>query len=176
VLPLHDFYPAGCTHVSQILKENAMKRLSLTSITRSALIACALAIGVFASTPTAKAQSGSIFATVNISFAFQIGNQQMPAGLYQIVDIASNMLLLRGPGRAAGIVVTHPTTVRTAPTRGYVLFDRIGDAYFLRGLWSANNHYAMECFPGLAEKEMLRASKKPAPGLTTLALNSSPLR
>jgi hypothetical protein len=154
-----------------------MKNLSLTSIVRSALIACALAIGVTASTTSVVAQSNrGTIAIVNVPFAFQIGSQQMPSGLYRINFGLGNMLLLYGPGQVVTTVMTHPEIASKVPTKGFVAFHHIGDAYFLEGLWRVGDDYGMECSQSRAEKEMLRASTKQAPSLTKLALNSAPRR
>jgi hypothetical protein len=59
-----------------------MKNSHLASIVRSTLIACTLMIGTLASTQSASAQSPEALATVNIPFAFRMGNQTMPAGMY----------------------------------------------------------------------------------------------
>jgi hypothetical protein len=138
---------------------------------RSALVVCALAVGAFASTTSAVAQTE--VGTVNVPFAFHIDKQEMPAGLYRIDHESSTLYMLRGPSRS-GVVLTHPTAVRKVPAQGLVVFHRIGGAYFLAGLWSAGDKHAMECFRSQAEKQMLQASNQQVPSLTTLAVNSAP--
>jgi hypothetical protein len=152
-----------------------MKNLNLTSIVRSTLIASSLAIGSFASTASAVAQSGPTI-IVNIPFDFQTDHQKMSAGLYRITHESSGMLLLRGPNEAAGMVLTHPAFLAEAPSKGYVAFQRYGNTYFLEQVWTAENSDGLQCLAGRAEKEMLKASAKPAPSLTKLALNSVPQR
>jgi hypothetical protein len=152
-----------------------MKNSGLTSIFRSSLISCALAIGACASPLTALAQTGSTVGTVYVPFLFQIGNQQMPAGLYRIDHEASSLFLFRGPSRS-GMVLTYPVASKAAAARGSIAFRRIGSTYFLEGLRSAGEDHEMECYESRAEKGLLQGSKKQADSLTTLALNTSPQR
>ena len=114
---------------------------------------------------------------VNVPFAFHAGNQQMPAGHYLIepVSAGSHLLALRGPGKAFGNVMTHPETAKTVPAQGFVAFHKIGERYFLAGLWSAGEDGGVECYPSRAEKEALEALRRDET-LTTLALNTVPAR
>jgi hypothetical protein len=143
------------------------------TIVRSSLIACALAVGAFASTTSAVAQSE--VATVNIPFAFHIDQQVLPAGLYHIDHESSSLFRLRGPARS-GEVLTHPMAARQLATQGAVVFHRIGGTYFLGGLWSPGAKDGMECFQTRAEKEMLKESHQQVPSLTTVAFNATPTR
>lgn len=149
-----------------------MKNSGFTSIIRSPLISCALAIGACASPLTALAQTGSTVGTVYVPFLFQIDNQQMPAGLYHIDHEVSSLFLLRGPSHSA-MVLTHPSASKAVAAQGFIAFRRIGSTYFLEGLRSAGENNGMECYESRAEKELLLESKKQAGSVTTLALNSS---
>jgi hypothetical protein len=140
---------------------------------RSALIVCALAAGAFASTKPAVAQFA--VGTVNVPFAFHIDQQEMPAGLYRIDHESSSLYMLRGSSRS-GMVLTHPTAIRKVPAQGFVVFHRIGNAYFLGGLWSAGDNHTMQCFRGKAETQMLQESNQQVPSLTMLAVSSTPRR
>ena len=149
-----------------------MKNSGFTSIVRSTLISCALAIGACAFPLAALAQTALTVGTVYVPFLFQIDNQQMPAGLYRIDHEASSLFLLRGPSRS-GMVLTHPAASKTVAAQGFIAFRRIGSTYFLEGLQSAGENTGMECYESRAEKEMLQESKKQAGSVTTLALNSA---
>jgi hypothetical protein len=152
-----------------------MKRLNRISITRSALIASALAIGVFASTHSAQAQQfGSLIGTATIPFTFQAGTQEMPAGVYEIRRVATNALQLRGgPKLEAHYVSTHTTEAAKTPKNGSVVFHRYGDTFFLGQVWVAGTPFGAECYSSKAEDEM-RASTHKAPASIQLSFNSSP--
>jgi hypothetical protein len=152
-----------------------MKIADFMSIICSRLISCALVIGACASPLTALAQTGSTVGTVYVPFLFQVGDQQMPAGLYRIDQESSSLFLLRGPSRS-GMALTHPAASKTVATQGHIAFRRIGHTYFLEGLRSAGEDNVMECYESRSERELLQASRKQAASAITLALNSSPRR
>jgi hypothetical protein len=151
-----------------------MKNTRLTSILGSNLIVCALTIGTLASTQSALAQSSTPLAEVNIPFTFQTANRTLPAGLYRIDREFDHVILLRGPGQAAGFVQMHDAVKSHASDHGAIVFDRYGDKYYLRQIWTAGSTDGLECPKSRAEKESLQAKNKQAPSSTELAFNSVP--
>jgi hypothetical protein len=151
-----------------------MKNTRLTSNLGSTLIACALTIGTLASTQSASAQSETALAEVNIPFNFQTANRTLPAGMYRIDREFGHVILLRGPGQAASFVEMHNAVKSHAADHGTVVFDRYGDKYYLRQIWTAGSTDGLECPKSRAEKESLQAKNKQAPSSTELAFNSVP--
>jgi hypothetical protein len=151
-----------------------MKSTRLTSILGSSLIACALTIGSLASTQSASAQSSTPLAEANIPFAFQAGGQVLPAGTYRIERESGHLILLRGPAQAAGFVDMHDASKTRAAEHGSIVFDRLGDKYYLRQIWTAGETAGLECPKSRAEKETLQAKNNQAPGTTEIAINSVP--
>lgn len=150
-----------------------MKNTRLTSILGSSLIACALTIGSLASTESASAQSGTALADVNIPFAFQTPMQTLPAGTYRIDRESGVLILLKGSDKS-GFVEMHGATKSRAADHGYLVFDRYGDKYFLRQIWTAGSSDGLECPKSRAEKESLQAKNKQAPSSIELAFNAVP--
>jgi hypothetical protein len=150
-----------------------MKNTRLTSILSSSLIAGALSIGSLA-TQSASAQSPTPLAEVNIPFAFQTPTQTLPAGKYRIDRESRNLLLVKGAGRAEGFVITHDAIRTQTPDRSTLVFDRYGDKYYLRQVWTAGNDVGLECPKGRAEKENLQAKNNQAPSSIELAFNTAP--
>ena len=151
-----------------------MKNTRLTSILNSSLIACALIIGSLASTQYASAQSKTALAEVKIPFAFQARAQTMPAGTYQIDRESGYLVLLRGPNHATEFVMMHGASKSRAADHGSIVFDRYGDKYFLRQIWTAGETDGLECQKSHAEKETLQAKNRQAPDAVELAFNSIP--
>lgn len=152
-----------------------MKNTRLTSILSSTLIAGALMVGSLASTKSAQAQSETALAEVTIPFSFQTPNQTLPAGTYHIDRESGHILLLRGPGNAGGFVVTYDATKSHAPEHGSLVFDRYGDKYYLRQIWTAGSTVGSECPKSRAEKQQsLEAMNQQAPSTVELAFNSMP--
>jgi hypothetical protein len=150
-----------------------MKNTRLNSILSSSLIASALAIGSLASTQYASAQSETL-AQVTIPFAFQTPNQALPAGTYRIVSESGHLIRLQGAGSVGGFLVTYDAIKTHAPDHGSVVFDRYGDKYYLRQIWTAGETTGLECSKSRAEKESMQASNMQAPSTVELALNTVP--
>ena len=151
-----------------------MKNSHLASIIRSTLIACTLMIGTLASTQSASAQSPEALATVNIPFAFRMGNQTMPAGMYRIDLVSNHVVKLRGPDHTVGSVAMHSATKLLASDTGIIVFDRYGENYFLRQIWTAGNKDGLESWQTRVEKNMLQANDRKTRSSTQLAFNSTP--
>ena len=136
-------------------------------------ITCALMIGSLASIPSALAQnSGRALAEVDVPFAFHTPTQTLPAGSYVLDRETANLLLLREKSSArGGFVITHGAIKTRAPKHGVVVFERYGDTYYLRQIWTAGNNTGLECTMGKAEKEHMQAKSMPAPSSIELALN-----
>ena len=147
---------------------------TITSILSSSLVASALAIGSLASTQFASAQTPSTIAEVTIPFSFQTTLQTLPAGTYRIVAESNHLIRLEGPGSVGGFVNTYDATKNQAPDHGSVVFDRTGDKYYLRQIWTAGSRDGQECPKSKAEKQSLQASVKQAPSTVELALNTVP--
>ena len=149
-----------------------MKNTRLTSILSSSLIACALTIGTLAS-QSALAQS-STMAEVNIPFSFQMGSQTLPAGSYRILRESGYLVRLQGSDKAGGYVQMHDAIKLHAANNGSVVFDRYGNKYFLRQIWTAGSTNGLECPKSRAEKETLQAKNTQSSSTTELAFNSIP--
>ncbi len=151
-----------------------MKNTQLTSILSSKLIACALTIGSFAMTQPASAQSRTALTEVTIPFPFETGLQTLPAGTYRIDRESSHLILLRGPGNASEYVIVNNATKFRAADHGTVVFDRLGDKYFLRQIWTTGSTDGLECPMSHAEKASLVAANQQAPSSTEVAINVVP--
>jgi hypothetical protein len=153
--------------------DQVMKNSPFTSMLSSSLVACALTMGSFASTQSAAAQSKEAVASVTIPFAFQNGDQHMPAGVYRIDRPSSAILQLRSP-HANGYALIHPALVSKAPERGKLVFARYGNKYYLRQVWTAGSREGIECPKSRSEKETLQAVNKEPPSSVQLAFNTVP--
>ncbi|MGD0446038.1 MAG: hypothetical protein ABSA39_19045 [Edaphobacter sp.] len=156
-----------------------MKNTRFASILGSSVVACALMIGSLVSTQSASAQSSETIAEANIPFDFQTPTQLLPAGKYRIVHESGNLILLEGRPGKGGFVVTHDATRPQGVTRGMMVFDRYGDNYYLRQVWTAGSTSGLECAKSRAEKanaEKAKTVAKNDQALTTveLALNEVP--
>ncbi len=73
----------------------------------------------------------------NIPFTFQIGPARMPAGSY-IVHQNDGVLTVRQPGISGRAItlLTQPASRAGASPTGVLEFNRYGNNYFLKAVWS----------------------------------------
>jgi hypothetical protein len=150
-----------------------MKSLRISSILGSSLLASALAIGMVASAPTALAQTTPV-AKADIPFDFVAGQRVMPAGTYEITH-SDNLLELRATDqKAAEFLSVHAAYTLHTPSGSSLVFDRRGDKYFLRQIWTAGNHDGYECPKTRIEKdvEKIVAQNKQDASPVVIALNT----
>ena len=80
----------------------------------------------------------------NVPFAFSVANTTLPAGKYEIktLDDSNNVLELRSPnGRTSVLFETDSLQARgdRAASKTELVFDKIGDQYFLSQVWVAGS-------------------------------------
>jgi len=68
----------------------------------------------------------------------------------------------------------HAASRAKAPDHGSLSFDRAGDKYYLRQIWTAGNSTGLECPKSRAEKEALVATNRETPTSVELAFNAPP--
>ena len=151
-----------------------MKNTRLNSILSSGFIACALVIGSLGSIQSASAQT--TIAEATIPFAFQLESKTLPAGTYRVHRESPDLIRLEGPGNTGGMVLMHTAMKTEAPDHGFLSFDRTGDKYYLRQIWTAGNANGLECAKSRAEKAAQVAMNKEPVSTVELALNRVPRR
>jgi hypothetical protein len=150
--------------------DRVMKNTQLSS----KLIACALTIGSLAMSQPVSAQSRTALAVVNIPFPFQTELQTLPAGTYRIDRESSHIVLLLGPGDANGFVRMNDAIKSRRSDNGTLVFDRLGDKYFLRQIWTAGSTDGLESPMSRVEKQSLVAANLKAASSTEVAINGVP--
>jgi hypothetical protein len=151
-----------------------MKLFSLKSNLSSSLLACSLALGLFAPGSRMIAQT-SLHLVADVPFDFRSGSQLMPAGKYDIRQLSESFVILRPENQhRSQILMTMNTGAYDRPTHSKLVFHRYGNKYFLYQVWSAERSGGLQIPKGHAEKEMLRAQNNVTPSLTELALNEVP--
>jgi hypothetical protein len=103
-----------------------------------------------------------------------MGDQTMPAGMYRIDLVSNHVVKLLGPDHAVGSVAMHSATKLLASDTGIIVFDRYGENYFLRQIWTAGNKDGLESGQTRVEKNTLQANDRKSRRSTQLAFNSTP--
>ena len=123
---------------------------------RSALLVVALAFAPV--TASLHAQMADRV-QVNVPFDFQDGSMTLPAGVYTLSMRAHNILNIRGANEGAMAMVRTEDTGRNTPKIGKVVFQRYGEKYFLREVWSPGQSTHTVCAITNAEKKASQASQ-----------------
>lgn len=91
--------------------------------------------------------SASVFAqsgdqsSFEIPFSFNVGKDKLPAGKYEIKRVSSSSFLLRNETGNASVIVLSPLTIneKVSDTSEKLVFNRYGNQYFLRQIFSVRN-------------------------------------
>jgi hypothetical protein len=115
-----------------------------------------LAVVLFAATVCSSLNAQTTSLRANIPFDFRVGTTLMPAGEYQF-DCHSGVLVARElNGRHTVMALTNPEIRAQAPKTGVLEFNRYGNAYFFKGMWSPNSDTGRELLKSSREKELAR--------------------
>lgn len=94
-----------------------------------------------------------------IPFEFAVGNQMLPAGEYDVLNLSSGsggLLLRRSDGSASAMVFTIPTQANDWQEVSKLVFNRYGDHYFLSQIWTAGEKVGQKLNPSRQEREVAR--------------------
>lgn len=94
----------------------------------------------------------------NIPFKFMVGGTRLPAGQYMIkrVDDADpNELEMRSADDHVSVIfLTETAQTNQTPNKSELVFDRIGDRYFLRQIWSEGDNIGEQLPASRMEKKL----------------------
>lgn len=110
---------------------------------------------LFLNTTGAYAQS---VVKANVPFAFKVGAAQLPAGWYTITSFyARDMIMIRNCKTGAAVLsIAGPEYPRDASSG--VMFQHLGDGYFLAEIWGGAGSWAMTVPASKLERELQLAS------------------
>jgi hypothetical protein len=155
-----------------------MKSNTINSLLGSAILSSAIALGLFASTASAGAQTNPRVNVV-IPFAFQVGSTQMPAGTYDVhIRMSHTVVQLQewASGKQAsalGLLLGSSLEGGKMQGIGRLIFHRYGNRYFLREVWDGDS-MGVGCAPSKDERHILLDHG--AETRTQLAFNVYPKR
>lgn len=126
----------------------------ITSVSLFVLLGCACA----------EAQTSNNRLQAHIPFAFQIGQQTLPAGDYVIsfINRDSNLRTLQlqtSDGHTVKMVQLTPVQAREMPAQGQLIFNRYGAQYFLAQVFTPADRYGLELSRSKSERELARNTK-----------------
>ena len=124
-----------------------------------------LAIGALMS--VGAIADNAIAIKANVPFDFMVGNQRVPAGVYTFAQNGSwNMIQISSWDTRTGLkVLRHPAGDNTTGFQYALVFNKYGNRYFLKQVWTGNGVMGVQLPTSRAEKEEMALS---APAKTTL--------
>jgi len=125
---------------------------------RNKLFTVAASLLVLASLATAQANfTFTKGAIANIPFAFSVGEQSYPAGVYTVqIDREKQMVVIRNSDRKSRIFLANNDEIQVAPRKSQLVFRRMGDHFFLTAIWTEGSNQGERLIPGKMETEMAR--------------------
>lgn len=96
----------------------------------------------------------------NIPFQFVVGRTTLPAGKYVIRPIdesedTPNVLEIRSAnGKVGTILDTENTSLNQAPRKTEVIFDKIGNQYFLSQIFVEGENYGVQAIESKMERKL----------------------
>lgn len=107
-----------------------MRRITSRVMVMAAMVAC-----LCGAHSVAYAQD---LLTSNIPFKFTVGNKTLEPGKYQLrANDSEEAIEIHGPGKNVDsmIVMTRLSSAPRGGSEGSLVFDKVGDQYFLSEMW-----------------------------------------
>lgn len=130
---------------------------------------------VLVSASSTYAQTGRV-AVFDVSFDFEVGNQTMKAGRYNLRKTGTEVFLLFDENGKQTVFV--PGTASLAPEKSSngekLIFNRYGDRYFLRGIYADRRAVGYVVSESKSEKKVRQNDSAEAEKLARISVNSTP--
>ena len=103
----------------------------------------------------------------NISFAFMVGDTKLPAGKYEIKtldDNSPNVLEIRSADSCTAVIFDTETAETRGdhfPSKTELVFDKVGDQYFLSQIWLVGSATGNELPKSRMEKRLASGGTQP---------------
>ncbi len=118
-------------------------------------LATLVLIGLFTMCVQAQSRSGQQL-TVDVPFAFNVGDAELPAGEYtvKIINPSSDRAVLQirdSKGRSSALIATTDSVSRST-NNARLAFRQYGNQYFLAQVWMAGDATSLETNRSSAER------------------------
>jgi hypothetical protein len=106
---------------------------------------------------SAFAQSSQLL-TVDLPFAFQVNNQQFPAGHYRVrVEAGQPAVMLQNvESKQSVFSISSPIQTGKIREKASLVFTRYNDRYFLSKIWMIGTDSGRDLGPSRTERELVR--------------------
>lgn len=127
-----------------------------------------LAVALIVSVPVIQAQNR---VQADVPFAFNLQDNAMPAGSYQIIARDGQMFEVWNLDEHRGQLLLKQVGIEASRAQSpKMVFHKYGDRYFLSQIWGADSHYGIQFAESRLEKEVKMAAVHHAPETVTIAM------
>jgi hypothetical protein len=124
---------------------------------KNILMVMSLAMLIIAGTVSASAQITDRL-VANIPFEFSVRDKTLPAGKYYIKSLDTYdegvFEMQNAQGKQVAVFLSENATARTMPEKTKLIFDRVGDHYFLSEIFESGNTQGIALEKSPAEKRL----------------------
>ena len=109
------------------------------------------------SVPAAYAQK---ILTADVPFAFTVGSNQMPAGAMEVQQVGDRATLIETADGSARVLGLYAYAGPSKAGETKLVFDKVGDRYFLRQIWTSARGQGLSVPESNLEKEMQASNRE----------------
>jgi len=125
-----------------------------------------IALALIVSVPMTQAQAR---AKANVPFRFNLEQQSMPAGAYEITTAGERLLAVRNLDTMKSCLVLESIHMQDSRAQAKLVFHKYGDQYFLAEIWDGSD-IGIQIPESKREKEMKWARNTLKPELVVIAM------
>jgi hypothetical protein len=123
------------------------------------IVACTVAV------PMVHAQT---IMTANVPFAFSVGQQQLPAGAYEVRELNERATLIANRDGHFESLGIYAYAGPSKAGDNKLVFHKVGDHYFLSQIWTSARDEGLQVPESKLEKEMLATNSGTSGGAETV--------
>ena len=110
--------------------------------------------------PTVHAQNAKML-SANVPFAFSADGKQLPAGAYEVREVGARATMIETQDGREKVLGIYQYAGPSKATESKLVFDKIGDSYFLREIWTSTRGQGL-ALPESKREQEVRASLREA--------------
>ncbi len=100
----------------------------------------------------------------NVPFAFSVGQRQLPAGAYEVRDIGDRATVIAAKDGDAKVLGIYAYAGPSKADQTKLVFDKVGDHYFLREIWTSARGQGLAVPESKLEKELMASNRDSSGG------------
>ena len=102
--------------------------------------------------------------TADVPFAFTVGSSQMPAGAMEVQQVGDRATLIENADGSARVLGLYAYAGPSKAGETKLVFDKVGDRYFLRQIWTSARGQGLSVPESKLEKEVMASNRESGGG------------